>query len=324
MKILGLVISYFCLTFAINSTLHFAWANKEIESKLIFYDNNESNINTLFMGSSHTWNGVIPELFDSLNRNRKSSYNLASAGLQLGELRYIIKQMESKDLFSNIDTVFLEVEFDRRQKQKVSNREKYYYNISTLLFYLSSSNKMDHLNTIEEKSFHVRYFIENLLSLGMLKEKVMSRFEKVPNEDLVLSNMGYKNRKIFDKRNGKKRKKYSRTAESKKIEALNVFFKKIFAEKIDVTSEVEFINSFDKYLKQRGKKLIAYVMPRLTEREYKYLVPIFDQITSEKYNFANPIEHPELYGHELGADKTHYNKKGAEVFTNYLYKKISE
>ncbi|MEO7045551.1 MAG: hypothetical protein ABI091_09625, partial [Ferruginibacter sp.] len=107
--ILLLLIEQVFFKLAIEKKLPVFWGNKEVYEK-VSYIKAHPGINTVFIGSSKVKRQIIPQVFDSVNCGRTTSFNLGCDALFMPEsfqlLNYIIDSSAVKNIFYEIRPVY--------------------------------------------------------------------------------------------------------------------------------------------------------------------------------------------------------------------------
>jgi hypothetical protein len=74
---------------------------------------------------------------------------------------------------------------------------------------------------------------------------------------------------------------------------------------------------------EHGVKLYFYLPPRMNDRAYSNLLPVFLSLDpARRMDLGNPEENPEFYSLENSFDLAHLNDKGAEEFTRALAREL--
>ncbi len=120
-KIVGVLLSL-CLFFYLEKGMEFALVNDTNEwSRAMFHDfyTREENIDTLFLGSSHVYCGVNPEVISE--KTGESAFNMASPAQPLNGSYYLLKEA---DKYHNLSKVCLELYFGQSVGEEGHFKEK--------------------------------------------------------------------------------------------------------------------------------------------------------------------------------------------------------
>ncbi len=319
-----------------HTTTPFDWGNEGIAVKRAYLDekgrdSKNNQYNTFFLGSSRTYRHIIPSLFDSIIGHTKS-YNFGINGLSSHESYWILENLFKGSYFKKDDVIFLELQAFKGipDKNLHSVRTKYFLNLENLIFAIRVLLNEEHQGI----GNHLISYCENVLRIGMVKAYVdhiflnnisaKKRHYLGPkgdgfyslDENLIHKGKGYKS---LQQRNTNFKQDF-RVLKSRKKSISNYFKKASSSTSFNQAHLNKILQLIDLGNKQ-GVKIIFFYPPRLEDD----IVELYDSIPlPNKIELANPNKYPEFYSLDNSFDVGHLNRRGAEVFTEALTKKVNE
>ena len=297
--------------------LPFYWGNNHVAKKFRYLRTVDKKPKTYFLGSSSIQRGVIPEVFDSLVHTSDFSFNISSDGTQADQLFYLLDNLLEDD---HVETIFFELnDFDSMHKNRyLTTKTKY---CSTPLVLNNQLKYAQELSTIEQfekdtlKKKYVNTFIENLFKIGYRK-------------DIINNLKDQKGVNSFGKIQG-----FVATAKDQLPESKRQRVEKLLKTIADVIKRAQkqerhnynqtILDLAYKYLNKSlnsGKKLIFIFGPKFTHGVTPAeMYATFDLLPPEnRINMADPNKFPQFYNIENRFDQSHFNKRGAKIFTETL------
>ncbi len=283
----------------------------------------EKNIDCIYLGSSHVYKDLNPEILDE--RNRKNNFNMATSGQTLDNSYYVLKEAEQRN---TIDEVYLEMYYrcstgvtgDFQSKEALSrtwlnldymrfslNKMKMLLNINPKKHYMDAffpfiryrkhladstwiNKRVDYKQEENYKNYiyeneNVRYLDKGYYESNIILKNPYYKMERMPNEIYMTEDAEYYLRKIIEH------------CQSEKIPIV-LFSSPIY--ELEIIS----VGQYDNY---------RCDVQKIAE---EYEVPYYDfNLVKEEYL---PIQNPGLF-----MDIGHLNDNGAELFTNFFYEVVS-
>lgn len=299
--------------------LPFYWGNDHISKKFTYLKNLDKKPQTYFLGSSSIQRGVIPEVFDGTVKNTGFSYNISSDGTQADQLFYLLDNLLEDE---NVETIFFELnDFDSMHKNRyLTTKTKYCSTPSVLLSQLKYAQELSTIEQPEKDTLKKRYvitFLENLFKIGYRK-------------DLINNLKDQKSVNSFGKNQGFVATAKEQLPEKKRIRVQKLLKTIATAIKIAQRKEGQKANQtilelVYKYLNKSlisGKELIFVYGPKFTHAVTPAeMYATFELIPAKnRINMADPNKFPQFYEIENRFDQMHFNKRGANIFTEALAK----
>ncbi len=311
-----------------SMNLPYSWGNIQLSSKLEYIKEKKLDPSTYFIGSSVTYHGVIPNLFDNLTQKaQNSSFNLASDGTYPPQTLYIVENLLEQD--TTIEYIFYELNTINHLPKHLfqTTRSKYYLEPKHLFFcikyiWTSDYTKGTNLRNTHKLGLISRYcitYFESLFKMGMRKEVINSFNKKSKNELKKLINKdidGYG--KLVNRRYENKssqmslyledlERNYANTYRNIDKATFNPVFRNVLMEQLNTA-------------KAKGVTII-YVFNAI---KYSFenlgnMVALFHSLPKEnRIDLANPSKNSELFKVENRWDEGHFNHKGATINTEKI------
>lgn len=150
---------FLCLFFFVEKLLEFALINDTNEwSRAMFHDfyTREENIDTLFLGSSHVYCGINPEIITE--KTKESAFNMATPAQPLNGSYYLLKEA---DKYNDLSHVYLELYFGQSVGEEGHFKEagQLPRNWRNTNYMKPSLNKLSYMLTMSEPSLAYMTFL---------------------------------------------------------------------------------------------------------------------------------------------------------------------
>ncbi|MEZ5001819.1 MAG: hypothetical protein R2730_02175 [Chitinophagales bacterium] len=328
--------------------LPFSWGDKDLHSKLTFYNAHKDDYNALFIGGSLVYRHVNPEITDSiahLNGFEFHSFNAGGDGIAfLNQIRILEDIL--KDPSPNLEYAFVSLSSTTRFR---------YLNLHTKRF-TTWQRPIDMIRAIRVSMampislrvrlktswFYVISAVENSLNIGLMNDAIqyLTYPEKVyPSSSLGMANNGFFPYDLQEKL------VYEEGTEEYNLQEAMILSHVVFEREVDkrdsITQKIagefrdynpdkvnqpmlDIYNAMIERCAEKGIKLIIVLQPK-TRESYNFLIPVFDQLPeSNKINLGDPADYPMFYDPENCYNYHHLNLKGANIFSEILAEKILE
>lgn len=306
--------------------LPFSWGNSSFYNKETYWRKNQTQYNTIFVGTSRTFRQINPVLFDSITNHETQSFNFGVIGISAAQVYYYLDKIIG-NREAHLKYVFLELtDFDIGSTENMHTiNEKYWLNLSDWWFTINCIVQSNYgfREKIKGLFFNTIPFIEQLLKFDMLKD--VWQFKIAAPNSLVLgeNSTGFvpaeeekmNPEALLEKRNAFL--KDTSINETRSRYSTNVFNKTVRTKL--VSAHLIKLTSLISRLHKMGIEVFVLLPPRMREVQYANTIPIFENITgSPKINLADGAQLPEFYEMRYSFDAGHLNKEGAEIFTRKL------
>lgn len=313
-----------------------------LPQKIRLIDAQKTRINTLFIGSSRTYTGLIPNYFDSLTR-QTCSLNLGVSSLYMPHtadlcqqvlyrqdlpVRYILFELslpaDNTDPFQGkliADAGFYWQYWLAPSAHSEMNPitslfnylEEYLYNLISPLGQLYIL-KMK-LTGLEEKvaSLKARYFTAAAQQESTVATQ-HSDYERLANESTSFNTdaNGYINsRRKLNRLSPELWATYQRGLQIYQPDSLlmNPAYS-FYREKLNILHQLA---------AQRGVKILFFLPSRLTAHEATVLIPIFRQLApDQRLVIARDTRFDQLFAPRFSMDESHLNDDGARIYTTLM------
>ena len=293
--------------------LPYYWGNRGMVTKMNYLEQNKTNYNTYFIGSSRIFHQVIPALFDSLNVGKTRSFNLGVQGVEPPESCYLLEHFLEKPK-PKIKYIIFELDKikDLQNSHRTNLRSKYYLNFS--YFNLGFRGALEQKEYGATQNYCISYF-SRLIRAEMIFPRFSPNTQPLQTEKIL----------------GKYQDGYANLDD---IEAQRLNIPKI--EKHHNLICEEYKNGLDFYevsptyltkihqiiKKAKAKNIqLIFLKPPLNEG----ILPLYNTIeTPYKIDISSPYHYPKLYELEHLHDWRHLNAEGAEIFTEILAKEFQK
>lgn len=307
----GLIIVAATILYLLGGLLNigtpYYWASPKFEHKLNILES-DSSINTLFIGSSYTINGVNPMLFDSLLNHKVKSYNLAIPLGIIPESYYWLDNFLDNIVKSKKRPLTVFVEFNRiHPVAKFENNDRFYYMLDSSSFHILwkfiNAKYKSLLSRLKLKKKLLLGFFKNQFGIDLLGKKIKYYF------------FGSKN---IENDNFEKFKGYVPSFEelnSKDKKALKKYMAKVRRGRESGELELSYLKNYTQALINKASlnnvNLIFYITPSQIEPSLWQLSQTlkFDQVL----DFGHPDS--ELFDLTNRKNVGHLNDRGANILT---------
>lgn len=284
-----------------------------------FYTQQE-NIDCLYLGSSHVYCDLIPEVMDK--KNGMNNFNLATGGQPLNNSYYLLKEA---DKFNNIKHVYLEMYYfcSTGEDGDYSSQKSAAWGWANTDYMKFSRNKID--------AFFHFYSKENYMDAA---------FPFIRYREHLGDNEWIKN--VTDHKKTENYKNYTYSAYSGKgFLYRDEEFTSLWVsrnrrpEQMILTQDAEFyLRKIIEFCQKRGITITLFSSPiyelqLISLGEYDSYIEGIKTIAEEygvsyyDFNLAKEEYFP-IQNSELFRDSQHLNTKGAERFTNFFYQIVSD
>jgi hypothetical protein len=305
--------------------------NRTFKTKLKYYQQNKDNINTVVFGSSRLFRQVNPTLLDSLLKIEKTvTFNFAFQAAFNPESYYLyekfVKNLDGGDIkyaFLELQDLNLLTNFNAKTTQG-----SYWNTLANFKFsndYLKSSNlpahKNEEINRAYLNSFLYSFYDFSILSELFKSNKKIKGINGFYPLEKNMIDMGKKNdlRKRWNKFHSDTLGLINRIEAARKVE-------KFYNHKANF-NETHYgrLIKLISISRIKGIHLFLILPPRLTERQYRELAPLFVSLPKENVIEICEYEtHKDLYNVKNSFDIGHFNNNGANIFTKYLAEKVNQ
>lgn len=288
-----------------------------------FYKQAE-NIDYVYLGSSHVYCDINPEILDE--KNGRNNFNMALPAQRLIESYYLLTEA---DRYNDIKEVYLELYYNPSTGISGNYQEKLsvqngWRAIDSMKLSFSKAKAIVGMNPIKyypEACFPFIRYREHLTDGNWIKDRV--NYKENDNYKKYIYNDG--TTEFRDKGH------YYTTRELTNL----IFTRDRKPEEMYLTEDAEeYLRKIIEYCQRKNIPITLFSSPiyaiqpiatgnydqyanRIKEIASEYTVPYYDfNMAKEEYL---SIQHPEYF-----MDVGHLNAKGAEIFTNFFYQVVSE
>lgn len=295
-----------------------------------------NRFNLLFIGSSSTRRGFVPQVFNestdsSLHIN---SFNYGVDWMGFPEVYYMLDHVvkENKE-----GTRYLFIELSKIKIIDYQNmhtaRAIYWYNWSDFTFTIRSivSSPSPPLVKAAALSSHLIGYMDHLLNVGSISDRndYHKRQTMVTDSiaDMGEAYNGYSGKEIHEDAGREHFLKDTSGLAARKLNSAKAF------EELEKNPELikkynhvylDRINSTIQKLKENGIYPVFVMNPRADPRQYKEILTVFYNIDPRyRIEIADSRKYPELYLSQYASDETHLNEEGAVLYTKYLAREFN-
>ncbi|MEO8416160.1 MAG: hypothetical protein ABI472_21035, partial [Ginsengibacter sp.] len=293
------------------------WGNKEIYEK-VNYVKNHPDINTVFIGSSKVKHQIIPQVFDSVNGGRTTSFNLGCDALFMPEsfqvLNYIIDSSAIRNIIYEIRPVY------HIYPENLHITRTIYYH--TWNNYIATLSNCMHSNLPLYRKLNLYATFSIAQAESLLNFNFAQGYIDFKNYDVKYANRTYatdrgfsamgdgpseglknSNRELNER--AKLSRKYAKLYEADSLNGLKI--NEIYLQEIK--------KIFNKAA-QHQIKLVLLFPPALREFEYKEILPLFKQLKNTQFiNLSAIDKYPEFYTVENNYETDHLNAVGSNLYS---------
>jgi len=326
--------------------LPYSWPTDAELARAMTLQEKPNQYNTIFVGSSKTFRGMKPHIFNRYVRNNSNlkvtSFNYGLGGATAGQIYGLCRNLIDYDL-PNLKYIFYEL----RSIQTSTQQKKFVKNLHTkrsrlwlkdwrgLKFGINAywglkEEKYTFFRKVKFSFYFFVKYIENKLNIGVVKDMALRKQEMKDLDLSIVGNDGYI--RIEDDADliGIKSQHEAYVSDSTNIMNSN---RKRSHEAFSPTNKVPGIFNNDAYAdelniliemaKSKGIRIIFVPHPMLKGNDYKNIRPVFNKLPAKnKVNLVDSKKFPEIYKADQYWDETHTNDKGAMILTKTLAKKF--
>lgn len=314
-----------------KNDLPWSYSFDALHLKREYLRTHQNTFNLLFIGSSSTRRGFVPEIFDhSLDSGLiVRSFNYGVDWMGFPEVYYMLDNVMKENLTG---TKYIFIELSKIKIIDYQNmhtaRAIYWYNWQDYKFTVSSI--LSSASPLQVKlaaiASHSIGYIDHLLNVGSLNDRndYHNRQKMVKDSLRYMGNSyaGYSGKELHEE-NG--REHFLRDTSGLTARAINSAqaFEEIERNPDLIKScnkvYLDRINLTIKQLKEKGIYPVFVMNPKADPRQYKEILPVFFSIPPQyRIEIADSRKYPELYLSAYASDETHLNEEGAILFTRYL------
>ncbi len=304
---------------------------EDLVAKYHYLKQNEEKYNTVFIGSSTVFRHINTRTFDSICHTY--SFNLGSGGFMPVRSFAFLEAMslESWDM----DYIFFELNAFATLKSNF-NTSPSLYALDFNYYEMVMQSIINSGYTKERKLKYIYIYTQTLLykyfGTGVLGQMVSEKPGSGTNRFApILENDGYysfdqdirENQNELNEGNVIRHNKFRK---NKKVLG-RLAKKNIFHEPSNfdppVTRYATFLNELSDRFAEQGVNLVLFIKPRnFNEDDIDFFHQVAHHITrSPVIDLSDPAEYPEFYEFDNSFDISHFNAKGAHIFTAQLANK---
>ncbi|MCB9232125.1 MAG: hypothetical protein H6581_10705 [Bacteroidia bacterium] len=322
--LLGLAMLGFALLQASEWLVPYYWGNVPLKTKMVYLKQHKKDFDTFFIGSSRVYRQINPATFDSITGRK--SFNLGFAGIYVPEALAFLENFLQDDLTPGT-TVFFELQSPKQipPPEKLYVKHYYFLNPGTWFFVRDYFTELgqEHFIPNYRAAAWRRFFKVGLLK-NMLKYSESDLIGNGPPKLLGPAGNGYfslDDEMALGSPN-KKKKLEKRSQQEGKEAYLAQISGDLLREKNDSDPEDYPHTYLNKMLdlirlaEEQQVKLIFLYPPRMVRHtSLAAKIP-----PANCLSLNHPADFPELYAPENYFDQSHFNRRGAEVFTKLVAK----
>ncbi len=300
----------------------------EVREKLDFLQAHIDEYDTLFLGTSRVYHGIMPEVFDEANRRagaHSRSFNAGVDGMHPPEDLYFFEQI-AKMRPRRLRRVFIEVnaiQIHVRDANRGTDRMIYWHDLARLAWILRETFDIEPAKhwratfgryasaAAEALPTHIDCFLQNMSNIG---RGAGSRW-------FLAGRGGGRSRsaELGGRGDGYFEMPRSEMTPSERanyaMRTRNLLSHPRESEYGSAPSQ-KLLRQFVQAVRAIGAEPVLLVMPRTA---YGSMVPKPSEGPwPVVFNFENPARYPALYEESTRADGDHFNGKGAKLFTEML------
>lgn len=293
----------------------------------------EKEINTIFFGSSRIFRQIDPAVFDQSFCGEMNSFNMGAGGTFGLEINYVVEHFlkDKNKIPKNLRWLVIELQtpVSITDENLHSPKSKYFvdhkrYRIGSD-FYKSTYAPDEAIKAVDNLRSS---FIENILSIGLLRMQLLSLIPQNANQSFLGKNFdGFVplNRDITT--DMERRQDFIKNVESYVND-----FQMLYA--IDGRQNVaSYSNVSEAYVralkelitisKERGIHVCFVVLPTGFKIDQANTLAIYEELpATNRIDVGSFQKFPELYDPELYFDRGHLNKRGADILSRMLAEEI--
>lgn len=316
------VIAFFLLGVKI---LNYLYWQEDDWSRILWrnYYKQTENIDYVYLGSSHVYCDLNPEILDG--KNGKNNFNLATPGQRLIESYYLLKEA---DRYQEMEKVYLELYYNPstgilgnyQERNSVQNGWRAIDHMRLSPTKMDALFAMNPIKYYPEAVFPFIRYREHLMDGNWIKDrtnaKTTENYKKYIYNDGVTE---YRDKGYYDTKKELTNLFYGRDrnpAEMLLTEDAEAYLRKIITYCREKDIEITLFTSPIYELQPMATENYDSYAQSVKEIAAEYGVPYYDfNMVKEEYL---PIQYPEYF-----MDVGHLNAKGAELYTNFFHQVVS-
>ncbi|MBK9523808.1 MAG: hypothetical protein IPO39_03440 [Bacteroidetes bacterium] len=296
-----------------------------------------AQFNLLFIGSSSTRRGFVPQVF---NENTDStlaihSFNYGVDWMGFPEVYYMLDHVLKENTEG---TRYIFIELSKIKIIDYQNmhtaRAIYWYNWSDFKFTIASilSSPSPPTVKVAALSSHTIGYIDHLLNAGSISDRNDYHKRQTMVTDSIAkmdkSYAGYSGKEAHEDAGLAHFLNDTSGLTTRKINSAQAF------EELEKNPELirnynhvylDRINSTIQNLLATGIYPVFVMNPRADPRQYKEILTVFYNIDPRyRIEIADSRKYPDLYAVENASDETHLNEQGAVLYTKYLAREFNK
>lgn len=319
LKIIAFFTAIWVLQFAITSELPSFWGNEVIHRKFQQMKHYSAEVGTVFIGTSRIHCHIDPNFYDTITRNKFTSYNLGAPGASGLENYRIVEEIIDNSPEHNIRTIYVEMPSftPPPKKNEHSIKATYFLDFQNLwkTIRFSCEAKTNNLTFVKNILLATKIALINAISLKSIEPKLKIAYSKYITQDTINPDK----KKGFS---GLKKTIKQKKDLNKRVKIAKQFYK---SKVKDTNNEITYLTDEIRDQIQKAKaadiNLIYVLMPKLPMKKYIDNYHSFTKLNSQnKLNLSNPKNFPQFYSVKHSSDLAHLNTIGAKLMTKEFAK----
>ncbi len=341
------VIVFLCSTFIKKALdMPYSWSTDYELARSVTLSKEPEKYNTIFIGSSKTFRGVNPLVFDRFlkenSKVRTTSFNYGLGGSTAGQLyglcRNLIQKKADGDL-PNLKYLFHEIRSVQTStidnlfmKNLHSSRERIWINDKKALNFSWKTywdlKDPDRYSTWKKIKFSFYFFVKYIsykFNVGEVKDMIVKKNYQSKIDLDILGKEGFVPMETTKgKKNRRRHKEYVRDSirhikVSRKRSELAFESKKPIGDKFQNPEYAAQLTELVELAAEQGITLIFVTHPMLRKEDYPQQKTVFDNLPPKnRIQLTSAKDYPELYDSRNYYDDTHTTGKGATALTERL------
>lgn len=300
------------------------WGNDTLATKLDFISTTQENYDAFFVGSSHTFRGTNPIVFDSLTGLK--SFNIGVPGMAVPELYMTVEHMIHQKANETRKQVFF-VELARVHQATIKNgntiKRNYWMNSDSYGFGMRYFSEDWNVGTMYR---YTSGFLHYQTKFGLSRPQYQSIDQKYDGLfPLGPQSNGYHSLKDQFKANINRPSIINRRARFAKDTSVIVQKAQYMAlePELDILARKAHLDKIDDLILKAERKGINLIFVRMPIQED--LWSTFQAIPEQhRLDLGDPGEYASLYQAKYFSDKGHLNETGARIYTSNLVAAFKE
>jgi len=296
------------------------WGNKVMYEKMLYLQEDTTEYDLIFIGSSRTHVHVIPQIIDSVLNTR--SFSLAAGAVQNPETWFFIDHFLRNNSSSKMPK-YLVIELQSilpiSDKNQHTSRAKYFLDYERFqTAFAHFLEKSDHTNAWK----YIRNFTENQMKMGVLPDQIWLTLKSQRRQSKVKEKLetgaGYYPF-VMTPANIERRVNFMKDTSS--LSVRKNYILKEYQKSISVSSQESRI--IQELINQCKANAVVPIFIKSVRSVGGW--GLYNQLkNADKIDMSNPIEYPEFYTFENTLDAGHLNPQGAKLYSLELAKKLAK